>query len=173
MNSRSELRTSFGLTTARTRKLKLCPSLMLAALSMGTCQPSLAQGAPDRTSVVSTLFQSVRIFDGSSAALSAASDVLIRGNTIERISVTPITVDANANVQVIAANGRVLMPGLIDNHWHATLVRVTPAEAFGDVSYNSLQAGAGARPATHGGCQHVNVRLALATDLPCPTSNVY
>ena len=31
----------------------------------------------------------------------------------------PITVEANTNVHVIAANGRVLMPGLIDAHWHA------------------------------------------------------
>src|SRR4029077_12326499 len=31
----------------------------------------------------------------------------------------PITVDANANVQVVAGNGRVLMPGLIDAHWHS------------------------------------------------------
>jgi imidazolonepropionase-like amidohydrolase len=28
-------------------------------------------------------------------------------------------VDANANLRVIAANGRVLMPGLMDAHWHA------------------------------------------------------
>ncbi|MFZ0094134.1 MAG: amidohydrolase family protein [Pseudolabrys sp.] len=66
-----------------------------------------------------TLFQNVRIFDGKSAALSAPSNVLVRGNTIERISVGPITVEANANVRVIAAGGRVLMPGLIDAHWHS------------------------------------------------------
>ena len=40
-------------------------------------------------------------------------------STIERISVSPITVEADANVSVIAADGRVLMPGLIDAHWHA------------------------------------------------------
>jgi imidazolonepropionase-like amidohydrolase len=56
---------------------------------------------------------------GKSAALSAPSDVLVRGNTIERISASPITVETNANVHVIAANGRVLMPSLIDAHWHA------------------------------------------------------
>jgi imidazolonepropionase-like amidohydrolase len=32
------------------------------------------------------------------------------------------------------------MPGLIDNHWHAALIRVTPAESFGDVGYNTLLA---------------------------------
>ena len=33
------------------------------------------------------------------------------------------------------------MPGLIDNHWHAMLVRATPAQAMGDVGYNNLVAG--------------------------------
>ena len=33
------------------------------------------------------------------------------------------------------------MPGLIDNHWHAMLVRTTPAQAFGDVGFNNLVAG--------------------------------
>jgi imidazolonepropionase-like amidohydrolase len=65
-----------------------------------------------------TLFQNVRIFDGKSAALSPSSNVLVRGNTIERISADPISVEGNT-VRVIAADGRVLMPGLIDAHWHA------------------------------------------------------
>ena len=66
----------------------------------------------------------------------------MRGNVIENISTTPIAVDRRADTRIIDGGGRTLMPGLIDNHWHATLVRVTPAQAFGDVSYNSLQAGA-------------------------------
>jgi imidazolonepropionase-like amidohydrolase len=43
--------------------------------------------------------------------------VLVKNNIIERISASPITVDANAIV--VAGNGRVLMPGLIDAHWHS------------------------------------------------------
>jgi imidazolonepropionase-like amidohydrolase len=66
-----------------------------------------------------TLFQNVRIFDGRSAALSSPSNVLVRGNVIERISASPIAGGTDANIRVIAANGRVLMPGLIDAHWHA------------------------------------------------------
>jgi hypothetical protein len=105
---------------------KLCPSLLLTALLIGTCQPVSAQGAPGSVPAASTLFRSVRIFDGKSAALSASSDVLITGNIIERISASPITVDAKANVRVVSGDGRVLMPGLIDAHWHAALIRVTP-----------------------------------------------
>src|SRR5580704_16658711 len=118
-----------GRTGARMLGLVLGPTLMLAAaVVVGSCQVSSAQGdadleapglAPFATSAnpQPTLFQNVRIFDGRGAALSAPSNVLVRGNTIARISVSPITVEANA--RVIAANGRVLMPGLIDAHWHA------------------------------------------------------
>ncbi|MFH0301490.1 amidohydrolase family protein [Bradyrhizobium sp. 31Argb] len=85
------------------------------------------------------LFQNVRIFDGKNAALSAPSNVLIRNNKIEKISVAPIQADA----QVIAGGERVLMPGLIDAHWHAMLVRPTPAAALADdVGYNNLLAAA-------------------------------
>jgi imidazolonepropionase-like amidohydrolase len=100
---------------------------MVLALLIGLCQASLAQdytlAAPGSeppaasTSSGATLFQNVRIFDGKSAVLSAPSNVLVKGNIIDQISVSPITVDAN--VRVIAAGGRVLMPGLIDAHWHS------------------------------------------------------
>jgi len=68
--------------------------LVLAALLVGLCQPSLGQVGdaileepglqPFPTPLASsaaTLFQNVRIFDGKSAALSTPSNVLVRGNT--------------------------------------------------------------------------------------------
>src|SRR5687767_2680973 len=100
-----------------------------------------AQDSP-QASDAATLFENVRIFDGKSAALSTPSSVLVRGNKIEAISTQSIPADRRADTRTIAGGGRTLMPGLIDNHWHATMVRVTPAQAFGDISYNSLQAGA-------------------------------
>ena len=86
-----------------------------------------------------TLFQNVRIFDGKSGALTAPSNVLVRRNVIERISTAPIA--AEAGTTVIAGGGRTLMPGLIDNHWHAFLVRPTPAQMMGDFAFNTLAAG--------------------------------
>src|SRR6202045_1326896 len=121
----------FALSIVRKLKPVLCPLPVLAALSGGLCQASLGQGDADLEAPglapfptpsaggAATLFQNVRIFDGKSAALSAPSNVLVRGNTIERISTNPITVDTNTKVLVISADGRVLMPGLIDAHWHA------------------------------------------------------
>ncbi|MBN9261960.1 MAG: amidohydrolase family protein [Hyphomicrobium sp.] len=88
-----------------------------------------------------TLFENVRIFDGKAAALSPPSHVLVRGNTIERVSQTPIAAEAGATV--IGGGGRILMPGLIDAHWHAMLVRLTPAMMLtSDAGYINLQAGA-------------------------------
>ena len=85
------------------------------------------------------LFQNVRIFDGKNGALSPPSNVLVRNNRIERISAAAITADA----QVVNGGGRVLMPGLIDAHWHAMLVRPTPVSALtGDVGYTNLLAAA-------------------------------
>ena len=104
------------------RARALTPSLVLAALLVGLCRPSPGQEvpatAPPTTSASGggTLFQNVRIFDGHGTALSPPSNVLVRGNTIERISVDPIPVDPNAHILVIPGNGRVLMPGLIDAH---------------------------------------------------------
>lgn len=130
------------------RAILLCPSLVLAAFLIGLSQASLAQdydlGAPDsewREAPVSggvTLFQNVRIFDGKSAALSAPSNVLVRGNTIERISSSPITVDTKDNARVIAGDGRVLMPGLIDAHWHAFMA-ATPQMVLMTADPNYLQ----------------------------------
>jgi imidazolonepropionase-like amidohydrolase len=117
--------------TIRTLKLALGLTPMLAAaLVVGPSQEGLAQGdadleAPGMASYPApvsgrtTLFRNVRIFDGKNSALSGPADVLVRGQTIDRISTSPIAVDANADVRVIAANGRVLMPGLIEAHWHA------------------------------------------------------
>jgi imidazolonepropionase-like amidohydrolase len=67
--------------------------------------------------------------------------VLVRGNLIERISPTPIPVDRSATTTIIEGGGRTLMPGLIDAHWHAMLVRPNPMESLGDVGFNNITAG--------------------------------
>ena len=93
-----------------------------------------------------TLFENVRVFDGKSERLEDGMNVLVRGNTIEKISKDPLSTDGTPSVQVIAGGGRTLMPGLIDAHWHAMLVRPTPAALLtDDVGYLNLVAGAEAR----------------------------
>jgi imidazolonepropionase-like amidohydrolase len=91
---------------------------------------------------VPTLFRDVRIFDGRSAELSPGSDVLVRGFTIESISTQPIELDRNEQHIEIDGGGRVLMPGLIDAHWHALLASM-PLNAMmtADLGYLNLLAG--------------------------------
>ena len=94
--------------------------------------PALAQV----TSV--TLYENVRIFDGKSDVLSAPSNVLVRDGVIEAISADTIT---DADAEVIDGAGRVLMPGLIDAHWHTMLIRGSPAQGIvGDIGYNNIAA---------------------------------
>lgn len=89
-----------------------------------------------------TLFQNVRIFDGKSVTLSPASNVLVKGNVIERISTAAIPVDKTQSVTVIAGGGRVLMPGLIDAHWHAMFAAIPMQVAMNaDIGYINLLAG--------------------------------
>ena len=97
--------------------------------------------AQERSGV--TVIENVRIFDGTHPTLSAPSNVLIRGNIIEKISTSPIPTDRRADTQIIAGGGRVLMPGLSDAHWHATMVRTTPAQLLSSgIGYSTLLAGA-------------------------------
>lgn len=116
------------------------PTILLAGLgsSAVVCAQTAAPSEP-----IATLFQNVRVFDGKNDALSAAMNVLVRGNTIEAISNDPIQDDPAAGVRIIAGGGRTLMPGLIDMHWHTMLVRPTPAELLaGDIGHLNLVAGA-------------------------------
>ncbi|MEH2626996.1 imidazolonepropionase-like amidohydrolase [Bradyrhizobium sp. AZCC 1719] len=100
---------------------------------------SVAQA--QQTSGAITLFNNVRVFDGRGTSLSEPTNVLVRDNLIETISRTPISVDRSATTMIVDGGGRTLMPGLIDVHWHAMLIRVTPAQSFGDVGYVNLVAG--------------------------------
>ena len=113
----------------------LCVSALVALIGAGLIGSPPARAQQD----AGVLFQNVRIFDGKNGALSGPSNVLVRNNKIEKISTAAITADA----QVITGDGRVLMPGLIDAHWHAMLVRPTPASAMAsDIGYTNLLAAA-------------------------------
>ena len=116
------------------------PSATVSSPSASLDSAGAAAPAPG---VAVTLFKNVRIFDGKSEKLTNTSNVAVRGNIIERISSETIHSTADANVTVIDGGGRTLMPGLIDVHWHAMMIRATPAQGInGDVGYNNIAAGA-------------------------------
>jgi imidazolonepropionase-like amidohydrolase len=115
-------------------------TLTNALLLLGLSVPVLAAQAPRPSAVI---FENVRIFNGTTGQLSGPSHVLVVGHVIKTISTTPIAAPPGTTVERIPGNGRTLMPGLIDNHWHTMLVRTTPAQALeGDVGYANFMAGA-------------------------------
>src|SRR6516165_3317010 len=115
---------------------QLCTTLVVV-----TCFTSVRLIAQEVQATV-VVFQNVRVLDGKWGVLSGPSNVLFRGNKIERISTAPIPTDRSAKTQIIEGGGRTLMPGLIDAHWHAMLIRADPAQAItGDVGYNNILAG--------------------------------
>ena len=100
---------------------KLGAVLANAVLALLMVSPLQAQNSPSTTVV----FDNVRIFDGT--ALTEPMNVLVEGNEITRITAEPISTDAVATR--ITGDGRTLMPGLIDAHWHTFMVRPSMAMA--------------------------------------------
>jgi imidazolonepropionase-like amidohydrolase len=66
-------------------------------------------------------FVNVRIFDGVSDELLSGMRVLVQGRQIK--AVEPQSLPLPEGCQVIDGKGGVLMPGLIDAHWHSILAR--------------------------------------------------
>ena len=120
-----------------------CCWVAVSRFSLAFCVFCFAvSGFSQKPPVTKVLFQNVRVFGGKSQTLSPPTNVLVMGNKIERISTTPIPTDRRADTVVIDGGGRTLMPGLIDMHWHAMMVRSTPAALMADdVGYTNLVAG--------------------------------
>jgi len=116
-------------------------SLLLCAGATVSAQTT-RDAAPAPEAV--TLFQNVRIFDGTKGELSPPSSLLVRGNKIERISATPLSVAGEHTT--IDGGGRTLMPGLIDAHFHTMAAGIPKNVAqLGDAGYLNLLAGKEAR----------------------------
>ncbi|GAB2487505.1 metal-dependent hydrolase family protein [Algoriphagus taiwanensis] len=103
-------------------KIKLL-TMGLALLGIvGLIAPSFAQQAPPST----VLFTNATIFDGQNETLAQGMSVLVEGNKISKIAKS-IPVPQGATV--IDANGKTLMPGLIDAHWH-TMFNFAPVSTI-------------------------------------------
>ncbi len=88
------------------------------AAAAGTT-PAFAQ-APGP--VARTLFRQVRLFDGKSAALRPGVQVLVEADRIASVDTTNSAPPSDATV--IECGDRVLMPGMIDAHWHTVYAAV-------------------------------------------------
>jgi len=118
--------------------ITMLKATLTAAMSIFIAGAAVAQAPAE------VLFRDVRVFDGKSDRLTAATSVLVRGNQISAIG--PSAVATAPGATVIEGAGRTLMPGLIDAHWHTMLIRPSPEQAiFGDLGFTNLLAGAEAR----------------------------
>ncbi len=90
------------------------------------------------------LFTNVRLFDGKSPTLRDGLHLLVDGNRIQSIGAgTPAAPDG---AQTIDARGRVLMPGLIDAHWHSLFAALPlPVLLQGNIGYIHMAAAAEAQ----------------------------
>jgi imidazolonepropionase-like amidohydrolase len=124
--------------TSSNNQLVILALLVFALFEGAAC----AQGGAGAEPVSSVLFRNVRIFDGTHGELSAPSNVLVRGNKIERISTSVIAADSAGLTKIIDGNGRTLMPGLIDAHTHIMLSSIPLLVAMtADFGYVELTAG--------------------------------
>jgi len=131
-SSRQALKPLEPGTSARVRA-PLAAAGLLATLMVGLGTAFAQETADGRI-----LFENVRVFDGKSNALTEATNVLVEDGKIAAISADAI--EANG-ASVIDGAGRTLMPGLIDAHWHAMLIRSTPEEGLNnDSGYSTLLA---------------------------------
>jgi len=80
------------------------------------------------------LFKNVRIFNGIYNQLYGPADVLVVGNKIQTISTEGIPIPSRdeyeLSVPVIDGDGRVLMPGLTDAHFHFDFASITLDQVF-------------------------------------------
>src|SRR5262249_28853034 len=91
----------------------LSPRGFISALGASLASPRLAEAQAAPSSIQ---FRNVRLFDGRSGALRMGVSVLVEGNRIKAVAEGgPAAPDG---ARVIEGDGRVLMPGLIDAHWH-------------------------------------------------------
>ena len=86
-----------------------------------------------------TLFRDVRVFPGHGDLLLGPQDVLVEGDRIESVEDSAAAAGAYGALTVIEGAGRVLMPGLIDAHWHAAFASTSlPDLVGGDIGYVHL-----------------------------------
>lgn len=84
------------------------------------------------------LFTNLRLFDGSALSTPNSIQVLVEKNKIKAL-LSPS--DKVAEAQIIDCGGKLLMPGLIDVHWHSMLAAINQMQALtSDVGYIYLSA---------------------------------
>ena len=89
-----------------------------------------------------TVFVNVRVWDGLAEEVTAPTSALIEGNIVKAIGPN---VQAGVNARTVDGGGRVLMPGLIDAHWHSVYANLSVGDLIqSDFGYVTLATARGA-----------------------------
>ena len=113
---------AFGRLNAHlTQKFSRSSSLAARDASLGVfASGSGSMHAPASAGRNSRIaFTNALLFDGKSDTLLAGLRVVVDGQTIR--AVEPAEAPSDADARIVDCGGGVLMPGLIDAHWHAML----------------------------------------------------
>ena len=100
---------------------------LLAGAGAGLFATVLPASGEAQAPARKTLFRQLRLFDGTSQDLKSGAQVLVEGDRITAVDTANNPPPSDA--QVLDCGDRVLMPGMIDAHWH-TLYAAVPAAAL-------------------------------------------
>lgn len=98
------------------------------------------------------------LIDGTGAKPRPNGTIVIRDNTIAELNASPAP-SCDHNAAVIDANGRFILPGLIDGHVHLSMYQAAPPEITGSSSaeFCTLQAAQNLMPILRAGFTSVSV----------------
>lgn len=108
-----------------------------AAAAVGLFQTGGAQATPTPPVV----FRNFRLFDGRSGAVRGGLSLLVDGDRIRSIASGDVASPAGA--RTIDCGGRVVMPGLIDAHWH-TMFAALPVDELMSADIDTIAKAASA-----------------------------
>ena len=109
-------------------------SAMLAPFALPTAALATSLNNGQRPLLLTNL----RLFDGSSGPVKTGVQVLVQGKRIADVLPASAKVE---NAQVLDCQGKLLMPGLIDVHWHSMLAAIPQLAAMtADLGYLYLVA---------------------------------
>ncbi|CRX85956.1 amidohydrolase family protein [Yersinia enterocolitica] len=132
-NSPAFVRINTVFSQKASQSAPITPAIVVAAVPGS--KPQKRDIAANAVRVVA--FINVRVFDGVSDHLRDGLRVLVEGNKIK--SVEPADTPLSPDVELIDGGGGVLMPGLIDAHWHAIMARPSMMTAM-TADFNYIQA---------------------------------
>ncbi len=115
----------------------------MGAAMLATLFPGFSRAA-ESAAPKSVVLTNLRLYDGKSAQLQDGMFVVIEGNTIAQVGQGQPPTKEGA--RVIDCGGKVVMPGLIDAHWHALLAAL-PIQTIlqGDMAFVHIAAASEAR----------------------------